>query len=64
MKVKLTKWLCIATGEEYYSEQIPTEKMIGDEKFIEITQNFKSAHFIKFDSLKKNGTITKELHVS
>lgn len=63
MQIELTKWICESSGEEYYSDVSPTEKMIGSEKFIEVTQNFKQVHFIRFSSLRKNGILTKDIEV-
>ena len=60
MKARLIKWECQATGDIFFSEDPPQTKDIEQERFIEVTTDFKRAHYIKADSVKKIGSITKE----
>ncbi len=61
MKVKLVKWVCQATGDEYFSESPPNFKDIEGERFVEVTQDFKRSHYIKGDSLTKKGEVSKDV---
>jgi len=60
-KVKFTKWVTLANGEVFYSLPVPNEKEIDGVKFIEVTPDFNRVLYVKADSVKKVGYITKNM---
>lgn len=61
MKLELTKLSTIMNGEVFYSLPEPTEKIIDSVKYIEVTPDFKRFRFMRADTLKKVGKVTKNV---